>query len=76
MPIYEYVCSACQTGFELLVRGETEVHCPHCQSSQLEKQWSVPAAHNGMTTDLPVCQPPAGGGCGLPACQSSCQFES
>ena len=34
MPIYEYVCSDCQSKFELLrpmSRSDEEVYCPHCQ---------------------------------------------
>ncbi len=68
MPIYEYVCQSCQASFELLVRGSEEPTCPQCHSTQLEKQFSVPAAHTagGQSHDLPVCNP--GGSCGLPQC--------
>ena len=34
MPIYEYVCSDCDSKFELLrpmSRSEEEASCPHCQ---------------------------------------------
>ena len=42
MPIYEYVCSACEARFEKLVRrfGE-EVSCPSCASAAVDKQLSV-----------------------------------
>lgn len=41
MPLYEYRCEACNHSFELLVRSSTELKCPHCESTQLEKQLSV-----------------------------------
>ena len=41
MPIYEYSCEECGTEFELLVRSDTKLECPTCQSTQLEKQLSV-----------------------------------
>ena len=44
MPIYDYRCSACQRGFELLVRSNTEPTCPHCASTALERQVSLTAA--------------------------------
>ena len=42
MPIYDYHCRACQAGFELLVRGSsaTPPACPHCGSTELERQLS------------------------------------
>jgi putative FmdB family regulatory protein len=77
MPIYEYTCDRCQTGFELLIRGEEQPECPTCGSRQLEKQLSVPAAHTGSSASLPVCSTPLpGGGCGLPQCgQGRCGLE-
>lgn len=43
MPIYDYRCSACQQGFELLVRSSTEPTCPHCASTALQRQVSLTA---------------------------------
>ncbi|PQO26107.1 zinc ribbon domain-containing protein [Blastopirellula marina] len=70
MPLFEYTCEACQSQFELLVRGSEKPKCPECGSAKLEKAWSVPAAHTGgKSNQLPVCGPmPSGGGCGLPQC--------
>ncbi|MEZ6100351.1 MAG: zinc ribbon domain-containing protein [Pirellulaceae bacterium] len=73
MPIYEYHCSSCRSDFELLVRGEEKPRCPQCESEQLEKQFSVPAAHaSGLSV---LSHTPPAGGCGAPACQRGCQFQ-
>jgi putative FmdB family regulatory protein len=62
MPIYEYVCSACQARFEKLVRrfGE-EVSCPSCRSGAVDKQLSTFAVSVSSPT-------PAFAGCGAGAC--------
>jgi putative FmdB family regulatory protein len=42
MPIYEFVCSKCSKEFEKLVLGaSSEVSCPECGSSKVERQMSV-----------------------------------
>lgn len=46
MPIYEYVCKKCSQPFEVLLRGNEKPKCPHCGSSQLAKQFSIPSAHS------------------------------
>ena len=76
MPIYEYACQSCGHEFELLIRGGEAPHCPECDNGQsLTKRFSVPAAHVGGTRDLPICEVPRGGGCGLPQCGSGgCQM--
>ncbi|MEW4562653.1 zinc ribbon domain-containing protein [Bremerella sp. JC770] len=78
MPLFEYTCQACDSQFELLVRGSETPKCPECASAKLEKAWSVPAAHTGgKSNELPVCgpAPTSGGGCGLPQCGTGgCQF--
>ena len=43
MPLYDFRCTACQQGFELLVRGSTEPVCPFCSSKALEHQVSLTA---------------------------------
>lgn len=82
MPLYEYQCTACKSGFELLIRrpedaAADKLSCPHCRSSKVEKQLSVPAAPSIPGSSLPVCGPPSpGGGCGLPQCGSGgCQWD-
>jgi len=43
MPIFEYVCRACDHAFEQLIRPGVTATCPACQSQDLEKQLSLPA---------------------------------
>ena len=58
MPIYEYICSACDTRFEELVRNADQViACPTCQGADLQKAFSV----FGVTGEA-APKPPAGGG--------------
>ena len=74
MPIYEYACDDCRSEFEVLVRGEEPPACPDCGGSRLEKQWSVPAAHSGQSSPLPICNAPPRQTCGLPQCgMGGCQ---
>lgn len=62
MPVYEYYCTKCGDGFELLIRSETEERdaaCPKCQTRKIERRPSVFAAHGPSGTQaLPR------GGCG------------
>jgi putative FmdB family regulatory protein len=47
MPIFEYQCRACHRKFSALVMiraRESEVHCKHCGSADLERLWSRFAA--------------------------------
>jgi putative FmdB family regulatory protein len=76
MPLYEYSCRDCESAFELLVRGSETLHCPECDSENLDKLLSVPAAHTAGPKDLPTCQPVPAGGCGLPQCgMGGCMME-
>jgi putative FmdB family regulatory protein len=71
MPIYEYHCPGCGRDFECLVRGETRVACPSCDSARVERRMSLPArpAGGGATADFSRLGPPAGGGgCGGGGC--------
>jgi putative FmdB family regulatory protein len=43
MPLFDFVCKACGSSFELLVRGSSVPLCPECGSTELEKQVSRPA---------------------------------
>ncbi len=76
MPIYEYTCGKCASEFELLLRGGERATCPSCGGDELEKLLSVPAAHAGHASDLPICGTPSPATCGLPKCQmGGCQME-
>ena len=41
MPVYEYRCRACETEFELLVRGSVVPACPSCGGTDLERLLSM-----------------------------------
>jgi putative FmdB family regulatory protein len=49
MPIYEYRCRDCGKEFEVLVRGENPISCPHCRSRALERLLSTPFVSSGRT---------------------------
>lgn len=49
MPIYEYRCRECEQEFELLVRKDTVIACPACESEDLEKLLSLPRVHSETT---------------------------
>ena len=76
MPIFEYVCKECHSGFEMLVRGTMAAECPSCKSTNLEKQLSVfaPAVRNGngAASELPVT---ACGACGDPRGPGACSSD-
>jgi len=40
VPIFEYVCAACDHRFSLLVFGGEKALCPSCGSDRVEKQFS------------------------------------
>ena len=67
MPIYEYVCMACESHFEELVRNGQEPDCPDCGASNVRRQLSVFAAH-GTAEQPSFGATAAGGGC----CGGSC----
>ena len=74
MPIYSYRCTACETEFEQLVRGDTRVACPECEGRKLERLMSLPArpaaAGKAAAPDVSRLGPPAGGGCCGGACHT------
>ncbi len=43
MPLYEYICEACEHAFEVLVRNadDTEVRCSACGSAGARKRFSA-----------------------------------
>ena len=48
MPIYEFECRECRTSFELLMRSDTKVACPACESEKVLRKLSMFAAHTGQ----------------------------
>jgi len=49
MPLFEYRCLACQSEFELLVRGSVVPSCPVCSATTLEKRLSLFAVSSDGT---------------------------
>lgn len=49
MPIFEYRCTACESEFELLIRGASTPVCPSCGSTSLERQISMFAVSSEET---------------------------
>lgn len=74
MPMYEYGCLECQSRFDRLRRmsqDDSGVACPHCDSVQVERRFSVFAAHSkgGSSAVVEAAAPQAtSGGC----CGGSC----
>jgi putative FmdB family regulatory protein len=65
MPIFEYVCKACQHDFEALIFGQQKAECPKCHSKKLEAKLSVFAVSaKGVTTSQPSFSSPSAGSCG------------
>lgn len=71
MPIYEFLCESCGKPFETLVRGDTKVACPACNSAKVERRMSVtarPAGGGGFSDFSKLGPPGGGGGCGGGGC--------
>ena len=49
MPLYEYICQACNHQFEALVRKNDTPSCPSCKSEQLERVLSLFAVNSEAT---------------------------
>lgn len=49
MPMFDFVCTACQQCFEALVRGNALPACPGCGSTALEKQMALPSIKTSTT---------------------------
>src|SRR5690242_931892 len=67
MPIFEYICNACQHRFETIVQGSTVPSCPSCKATTLNKQFS--AFGVGGTADwtsASFTSPESCGSCGDP----------
>jgi len=76
MPIFEYACQQCANTFEVLVRSSTVPECPHCHSTQLDKQLSVVARVGGTASKdaAPVTMGPCGS-CGHPDGPGACAIH-
>jgi putative FmdB family regulatory protein len=50
MPIFEYHCGACDSQFELLIRGSAVPACPSCGATSLERIVSLFAVSSDGTS--------------------------
>jgi putative FmdB family regulatory protein len=75
MPIYEYICQDCHSGFELLVRSSTQPKCPNCAGTKLDKQLSVFAANTKGERAASATPMGACGTCGDPRGPGSCALN-
>jgi putative FmdB family regulatory protein len=74
MPIFEYICSECNHGFEALVYGSEKAECPKCHSKKLQPQLSVFAVSTKAASG--TAMPAAGpcGSCGDPRGPGACSL--
>jgi putative FmdB family regulatory protein len=64
MPIYEYVCDACQAQFEkIVINKQQEISCPKCASKKATIQLSVFATAGNSSSSTPSGSSSGGGGC-------------
>jgi putative FmdB family regulatory protein len=73
MPIFEYVCKACDHRFEALVYGKEKAACPKCHATKLEPQLSVfavPAKGSAVASPSGAC-----GACGDPRGPGACSLD-
>lgn len=72
MPIYEYVCQACNQPFETLVYGDQKVECPKCHGHKLTPRLSLFAV---STKGSQASSAPTGcGSCGDPRGPGACSL--
>jgi putative FmdB family regulatory protein len=70
MPIFEYQCGDCGSRFELLVRADTRIACPDCDSGNVVKRFSPFSSHVKKTdAAVPSCHT-GRCGCDLGKCGS------
>lgn len=72
MPLYDFSCPACGSKFERLVRKEADVAavaCPGCESRDVRRELSLPAAPVSATSGPAARACGVGPPCGAPWCQ-------
>lgn len=75
MPIYSYICRDCSHHFDAIVQGSTTPECPHCHTTNLEKQltaFAVGATDSGYDVGA---TPGACGTCGDPRGPGACSMN-
>ncbi len=73
MPIFEYLCKACDHQFEALVYGSDKAECPRCHSTKLDPRLSVFAVAGKGSSSADVAPGPCGT-CGDPRGPSACSM--
>ena len=61
MPMYQYVCEACDRPFEkklAMAQSDVAQSCPHCDSDQTRKKLGAVALGRGATPTRSVSAPP------------------
>jgi putative FmdB family regulatory protein len=74
MPIFEYICKACDHRFESLVLGRETPSCPRCHGNQLAPQLSVFAVSAKSSSKAAPAPSPCGT-CGDPRGQGACSLS-
>ena len=72
MPIFEYICQACDHHFESIVMGGQKAQCPKCESKKLDQQLSKFAVGGEKS---PVAAGGPCGSCGDPRGPGSCSIN-
>lgn len=76
MPLFEYACRQCHHEFEALVRTTDTPECPSCHGADLERRFSVFAAHSApATTASPRPSMGPCGSCGDPRGPGACSLN-
>jgi putative FmdB family regulatory protein len=76
MPLYEYACQKCSHQFEALVRNGDLPACPACESTELQRRFSVFAAHTHESgSPARTAGPSPCGACGDPRGPGSCSIN-
>jgi putative FmdB family regulatory protein len=70
MPLFEYRCKSCNQSFEVLVtsRTATEVSCPQCKATDIERLLGLPAAGKILDGEPATNCRGDGPPCGAPWC--------
>ena len=70
MPLFSYVCDACECTSEVLTRNGEKPECPECGSKKMAKELSHFAPLSASPeASMPACDMGnmcCGGGCGVP----------
>jgi len=77
MPMFEYRCESCGSGFEMLVRSGDTVSCPSCGDTKVQKQFSAFAVKSNASGLNYRAGQAAGacGSCGDPRGPGACALQ-